>query len=171
MYMFEINGSYNHIWQTLGYRGSIVQQNKPQVLGLFWVSEFKSLGPVHIVWGKEFKFLMITEKDIKYQRHACLMQPYISNVFVVSLSFWKKNCLCQTIKNSSIRVFDNAVFWKSWMYAKVRKCNIWKMRCACYSLGILLLLIVQVVSSYRWGVMKLCLQGEEKLLPLVSPSQ
>lgn len=31
--------------QTLSYRESIVQQNKLQVLRLFRVSEFKSLGP------------------------------------------------------------------------------------------------------------------------------
>lgn len=35
----------------------------------------------------------------------------------------------------------NAVLWKTRMYAKVSKCDIWKMRCACYPLGVLLLLI------------------------------
>lgn len=38
MYVFEINGSCDLIKQTLSYRGSIVQQNKLQVLELFWVS-------------------------------------------------------------------------------------------------------------------------------------
>lgn len=87
MYMFEINGSYNHIRLTLSYRGSVMQQNKLEVLGLFWVSELKSLGPEKIWYHvrKIIRFLVITEKDIKYQRYACLMQPYVSNVFVVSL--------------------------------------------------------------------------------------
>lgn len=45
MYIFEINVSYNHIKQTLSYWGNIVQQNKLQVVRLFWVSEFRYLGP------------------------------------------------------------------------------------------------------------------------------
>lgn len=43
--MFEINDRYNRMKETLSYRGNIVQQNKLQVLRLFRVSEFKSLGP------------------------------------------------------------------------------------------------------------------------------
>lgn len=37
--------------------------------------------------------------------------------------------------------FGNALLWKTRMYAKVSKSDIWKMRCVCYPLGILLLLI------------------------------
>lgn len=51
---------------------------------------------------------MITAKDIKYQRHACRMQPYISNVFVLSL-FMRKE-LPVSKKNLSICAFGNAVF-------------------------------------------------------------
>jgi len=68
--------------------------------------------------------------------------------------------------------FASAVLRITSIYAKVSKCNIWKRTCAYYSLGILLLLIFQVISSNtdHWGVMKLCFP-EENLLPLVSPSQ
>lgn len=118
---------------------------------------------------------MITEKDIKYQRYPCLMQPYTSNVFVVSLSFWKRNCPHQTIKNSSISAFGNAVFWKTWMNAKARKCNM-KMQYLEDEIGLLLLRDFTVADCsgheqlYRsLRCHETLFQGEENLLPLVSP--
>mgnify|MGYP001860382293 CR=1 FL=1 len=42
---------------------------------------------------------MLKNKDMPIK----CVQPYISNIFVVdSFFFWKRNCTCQTIKNSSI---------------------------------------------------------------------
>lgn len=98
-----------------------------------------------------------------------------SQMFLCCLSFWERNCLCQkriyqyvhlvmqfSRKPECMQKLENAI-WKH---------DIWKMRCAHYSLGILLLLIVQVMSSCTgWGIVKLCFQEEENLLSLVSPHQ
>lgn len=48
-------------------------------------------------------------------------------------------------------------FMENRIHAKVSRCCVWKMRCAYYALGILLLLIFQVMSSgtNRRGIMKL----------------
>lgn len=76
---------------------------------------------------------------------AVLFEKKIAHVRQLRIHQYVYLCICQYS------------FTENRIHAKVSRCCVWKMRCAYYPLGILLLLIFQVMSSStnRRGIMKL----------------
>lgn len=162
--MFEIKGNFNHKSSNPKLQrkhSSAKQVASPNVV----LGEFKSWGPENISDHMRERIEVFNDNTALHLKCFCGL----------SVSFLKRNCPCQTIKNSSICLLLHlpVQFYGKPEYVKVSKCDIWKMRCAYYPLGVLWLLIFQVMSNNtdHWGVMKLSFPEEENLLPLVSPRQ